>query len=81
MTEEIEEVKVNDSKIILAFEGLQLVASYDEGTRMYYYKTVKGYAFRNDKRTKWANIKTEDGNWVEVQPNTVKILFEERGEE
>lgn len=73
---DIEAVEVKDSGLMLVFEAICVDSSYKHETK--FMKTIRGTGFRNYEYGTYIEIY---GDWLEVDPATVKIIFQERDED
>lgn len=70
---EIEAVEVKDSGLRIVFEAICVDSSYEH--EMKFMKTIRGAGFRNYE---YGTYIESYGDWLEVDPATVKIIFQER---
>jgi len=70
---EIEAIEVKDSGLRLVFEAICVDSSYKHEAK--FMKTIRGAGFRNYEYGTYIEIY---GDWLEVDPATVKIIFQER---
>lgn len=70
---DIEAIEVKDSGLRLVFEAICVDSSYKHETK--FMKAIRGTGFRNYEYGTYIEIY---GEWLEVDPETVKIIFQER---
>ena len=79
----LEGIEVKGSGLMLVFEAMCIEGSYEYKTKFMktireaglFMKTIRGTGFKNDKHRAYIDI---CGEWLEVDPATVKIIFQER---
>jgi len=74
---DIEAIEVKDSGLMLFFEAMCIEGSHEYETKFMklFMKTIRGTGFKNDKHKAYIEIY---GDWLEVDPATINIIFRER---